>query len=221
MGRPRTPILDRIAAKLEIRPAPITHDCLGRPIVGPCLVWTAPSSGKYAMVWDPDRGATGDNVQVHRVTYQMLVGPIQGELDHLCRVKKCASPAHLEDVSSRENKRRHMLTRKHVDPLPDDPDTCLQGHKLTAENTTYERANGQGARRCLTCIRERAWRSRHDEEPPPYRGRNSVKTHCPKNHPYDEKNTYINPHTGGRVCRTCAAAATKRWSARKQAERAA
>lgn len=29
------------------------------------------------------------------------------------------------------------------------------------------------------------------------------KTHCPKNHPYDEVNTYINPANGQRMCRTC------------------
>lgn len=28
------------------------------------------------------------------------------------------------------------------------------------------------------------------------------KTHCPKGHPYDERNTYIPPN-GQRVCRTC------------------
>lgn len=31
----------------------------------------------------------------------------------------------------------------------------------------------------------------------------SRKTRCPQNHPYDETNTYIQPSTGGRVCRTC------------------
>ena len=29
------------------------------------------------------------------------------------------------------------------------------------------------------------------------------KTHCPQGHPYDEENTYVNPSTGGRQCRTC------------------
>jgi hypothetical protein len=212
---------ERIFPKLEIRPAPITHDCLGRPIVGPCLIWTGTPKSKYPKIWDPDFGKNGDNAAVHRVMYEMFVGPIQDDLDHLCRVKKCASPAHVEDVTARENLRRHMLTRGYVEPLPDDPDTCLRGHPLTPENTTYERANGQGQRRCLTCIRERAWRSRHTEDPPAYRGRNGVKTECPKGHPYSEANTYINPGTGGRVCRKCALLATKRWKERKAAKLAA
>lgn len=33
--------------------------------------------------------------------------------------------------------------------------------------------------------------------------RNAVKTHCPKGHPYDDQNTYLDPR-GKRNCRTCA-----------------
>lgn len=33
--------------------------------------------------------------------------------------------------------------------------------------------------------------------------RNARKTHCPKGHPYDEANTYVNPNTGWRLCRAC------------------
>lgn len=32
---------------------------------------------------------------------------------------------------------------------------------------------------------------------------NSTKTHCPREHPYDQLNTYVDP-TGGRRCRRCA-----------------
>ncbi len=28
-------------------------------------------------------------------------------------------------------------------------------------------------------------------------------THCPKGHPYNEVNTYVNPNTGKKLCRTC------------------
>jgi len=36
-------------------------------------------------------------------------------------------------------------------------------------------------------------------------GVNSRKTHCPRGHPYDEANTYINP-AGARTCRQCSSA---------------
>lgn len=32
---------------------------------------------------------------------------------------------------------------------------------------------------------------------------NARKTHCPRGHPYDGVNTYINPAKGQRMCRTC------------------
>ena len=35
------------------------------------------------------------------------------------------------------------------------------------------------------------------------RHREQGKTHCPQGHPYSDENTYINPGTGGRVCRVC------------------
>ncbi len=39
---------------------------------------------------------------------------------------------------------------------------------------------------------------------------NAVKTHCPKGHPYDDANTWIDK-TGRRHCRTCKAASYDKW----------
>ena len=33
--------------------------------------------------------------------------------------------------------------------------------------------------------------------------RQRVKTHCPHGHAYSPENTYVQPSTGGRLCRTC------------------
>lgn len=54
----------------------------------------------------------------HRVAYQLLVGPIPTglDLDHLCRVRACCNPAHLEPVTRRENLLRgDTLTRAHAE----------------------------------------------------------------------------------------------------------
>lgn len=47
-------------------------------------------------------------VHAHRWSYEQHVGPIpEGlELDHLCRVRNCVNPEHLEPVTSSENFRR-------------------------------------------------------------------------------------------------------------------
>jgi hypothetical protein len=49
----------------------------------------------------------------HRVVYEREVGPIpEGkELDHLCRVKACVNPDHLEAVTKSENAKRGLTGR--------------------------------------------------------------------------------------------------------------
>ena len=44
-------------------------------------------------------------VVAHRFAYETLVGPVPAglDLDHLCRVRRCVNPAHLEPVTRREN----------------------------------------------------------------------------------------------------------------------
>lgn len=51
---------------------------------------------------------------VHRVSYETFVGPIPEGLtiDHVCRVRLCMHPGHLEPVTVEENTRREMAARK-------------------------------------------------------------------------------------------------------------
>jgi hypothetical protein len=43
------------------------------------------------------------------------------------------------------------------------------------------------------------------------------RTHCIEGHPFDEDNTYINPTTGRRQCKTCRRKSSARHRARKSA----
>lgn len=66
-----------------------------------CWIWTgARLANGYGVVKHEKR-----NQVVHRVVYNMLVGPVPAglELDHLCNVKGCCNPAHLEPVTHFEN----------------------------------------------------------------------------------------------------------------------
>ena len=53
----------------------------------------------------------GKNVKAHRHVYQALVGPLTDgvqQLDHLCRIRHCVNPDHLEPVTPLENVRRGL-----------------------------------------------------------------------------------------------------------------
>lgn len=81
---------------------------------------------------------------VHRLVYRLLVGPIENQLDHLCRVRHCCNPAHLEDVTNKEN----VLRGDGPTAVNARKTHCKRGHELTPENT-YLRPNGY--RNCRVC----------------------------------------------------------------------
>jgi len=71
-----------------------------------CWLWIGALTGNgYAK-------ATWERRQrnVHRLVYEMLVGPISSELetDHLCRTRCCVNPSHIEPVSKSTNQRRGL-----------------------------------------------------------------------------------------------------------------
>lgn len=94
-------------------------------------------------------------VPAHRFAYELLVGPIpEGlDLDHLCRVRHCVNPMHLEPVTNAEN-----ILRGEAPPAVNARrDRCKRGHEFTPENTYTTGARGD--RQCRTCRRERDHRN--------------------------------------------------------------
>ena len=70
---------------------------------GGCWLWTSSTNGMYG------KFSFGNHrVYAHRISYQHYVGPMpEGyTIDHLCKVKLCVNPEHLEAVTYRENIRR-------------------------------------------------------------------------------------------------------------------
>jgi hypothetical protein len=73
-----------------------------------CWLWTAHVSPTTGYVQFRIGGRAGKMVLAHRWAYEHFVGPIPAglQLDHLCRIRHCVNPVHLEPVTAAENRRR-------------------------------------------------------------------------------------------------------------------
>jgi hypothetical protein len=138
-GHTKRPLLERFWEKVEITPS--------------CWLWTGGKmSNGYGMIVND----TGHKVPAHRAAYEFLVGPIPKglDLDHLCRVRHCVNPEHLEPVTRGENLKRgltgnNMQGRTH----------CKRGHELSGNNVYFApnrlTVTGERRRECRACQRIR------------------------------------------------------------------
>lgn len=186
---------------------------LDKTAPGGCWIWTGAifphGYGKLTLA--------KRSLYPHRVSYEIHKGRIPDGLhiDHLCRVRSCANPEHLEAVTCGENIRRSPIAPAAINAVKTH---CARGHEFTEANTIIT-ATG---RNCRTC---RRWHERRVEakkrglplpespdEVMPRRRSDS----CPNGHPYDEGNTYVDPK-GTRRCRTCAREDCARYRAKRAA----
>lgn len=123
---------DRFRSKIDIDPG-----------TG-CWLWNGtlyPRTG-YANFW-----LDGKSNLAHRIAYRWWKGeiPVGYQLDHLCKVRRCVNPDHLEAVTPRVNNLRSMSP-----PAINARKThCKRGHEYTPENTHIDARSG--ARLCRAC----------------------------------------------------------------------
>lgn len=126
------------------------------PHLGPCWLWLAAKGSQGYAAWSV---SNTESHRAHRWLYQRLVAPVppELELDHLCRVRHCVNPAHLEPVTNAENNRRRSLFKTH----------CKYGHPFDDENTGIYK----GLRYCRECGRQRCraayWRRKRENATSP------------------------------------------------------
>src|SRR5690606_17884045 len=116
---------------------------------GDCWLWTGGIQPAGYGTWPRSAARRfGVSSLAHRALYQLTVGEIPDglQLDHLCRVRRCVNPAHLEPVTNRENALRSPLTFTSQNIAKTH---CAQGHPYDEANT-YTR---DGRRDCRTCNR--------------------------------------------------------------------
>lgn len=123
---------------------------------GDCWIFTgAVNSRGYGCIAVDGDGTTR---LARRASYELLVGPIPDGLtiDHLCTVKRCCNPKHLEPVTSAENNRR--AREMGLTPFPPHAARnavkthCLNGHPFSGDNTFIDK---NGWRVCVVCRRAR------------------------------------------------------------------
>jgi hypothetical protein len=149
----------------------------------------------------------------HRAAYLMFVGPISDglQIDHLCRVRACCKPSHLEAVTNRENVLRGTspAARQALQTH------CYKGHPLSGYNLIL-RPNTR-KRECRTCAQERD--RRRTKRPPIRRWDDPAELYaeqrrCGQGHLFDDANTYW--WEGRYSCRACRTAQMRRQRAKRQ-----
>lgn len=139
-----------------MKPATLVRFLEKVTITDHCWLWTGAAAGgrggdPYGVFWVPDT-----MTYAHRTAYEQFVGPIpEGlQIDHLCSVRLCVKPTHLEPVTAEENTRRAIERSGRLTH-------CPHGHPYDDVNT-YVAPNG--SRNCRECARRRRKNTRQRQE---------------------------------------------------------
>lgn len=136
-----------MAARKHTNPRkPFDDFWIGEPNSG-CWLWVGFVHPKHGY---GSYRADGGTRLAHRVSYERVNGPIPDgkDLDHLCRVRSCVNPDHLEPVTRRENLKRSPI-------WSGNQTHCVNGHEFTEENTHRHEGHRRRCRECHKLVERR------------------------------------------------------------------
>lgn len=137
-------------ARLEKEISRFHKYVMPEPMSG-CWLWMGSLDGRgYGSMRVGNTAVGRSIVRTHRFSYELYKGPIPDDmcLDHLCRVRSCCNPDHLEPVTIREN----ILRGEALSAQRAKQTHCKNGHEFTPANT---RVSPKNERICRACARER------------------------------------------------------------------
>ncbi len=200
-----------------------------------CWLWTAAKYSNGYGAFYPS-GKPRRSALAHRYAYRHLIGEVPDglDLDHLCRVRNCVNPAHLEPVTRSENLLRKPKRQTVI------PAECKNHHAMTSANTYLPPGGSWACKECRRNQKKAARLNASPEQRAALRARdaelhrdrrtrergglparpNGMRTHCPQGHPLSGDNLYA-PPSGSRKCRTCIAGANRRAYLKRAAAKAA
>lgn len=144
----RQPLVERFWLKVD-QNGPIPEH---RPDLGPCWLWLGllnPGTG-YGRLHRSNTEAPRV-LNAHAYSYILARGPVPKgcELDHLCRVRACVNPDHLDPVTHLEN----FLRGNHPMAILCRSGVCKRGHERNAANTYWRKGTNKVVY-CRPCRRE-------------------------------------------------------------------
>ena len=114
-----------------------------------CWLWVGPKNRDgYSCPYLGRIGKTPHKTFGHRAVWRMLRGEIPDRMtiDHLCLVKHCVNPDHMQIVTNESNVELGAVVQGERST------ECRRGHPRTPENTHYMK----NQRTCAVCRRESA-----------------------------------------------------------------
>ena len=137
-------ILDRFWEKVTLEGPVPEH----KPELGNCWVWLNGDDGRG---YGSFSITSQEKLKAHRFSYELSNGPIPHKmtLDHLCLVKRCVRPSHMEVVTQGENARRAGGLDRTLRERQEGK-RCSRGHVKDEHNIGVNVDNG-GAY-CLDCV---------------------------------------------------------------------